>query len=218
MITVGIDEAGVGTWAGPMIVVGAAFREDTKFPELVRDSKKLSCDQREGLVDDIYDLAEWVIIKRLTVDYLNAVEEVWPQWDKVVREIVAQSREWEADEIIVDGLRMVDGLGGVIYEPKADDTYPEVSAASVVAKYVQTCAMEDLHRDYPGYGFNKHHGYGTKEHKDRLEELGPTRGHRIFYKPIKVVVDNLPVEDRHELRRLALKKIQIYTSIIDHRR
>lgn len=184
MIVAGVDEAGVGCWAGPLVVVSAAFDTDTKLPELIRDSKRLNESQRESVIDDIYGLAEWVIIKTAPPSYINSSVGIWDVWTQLVREVLEENQRRVCGKIIVDGERMISSLKGVHYEAKADDKYKEVSAASIVAKYVQTSAMEDLHDQYPRFGFTKHHGYGTALHREMLEKHGPTPVHRMAYKPV----------------------------------
>jgi len=88
------------------------------------------------------------------------------------------------DKIILDGNRLV-RLPYVVPVVKADATHLAVSAASILAKYTQVCAMEDIHRKYPKYGFNIHHGYGTADHKKKLKELGPCPEHRKSFRPVK---------------------------------
>ena len=88
-------------------------------------------------------------------------------------------------KVIVDGSRMIPGINRQLVIPKADDTFPAVSAASVLAKYLQTCSMDDLHNWYPEYRFDRHRGYGTALHKARLEEFGPCPEHRRSFAPVK---------------------------------
>lgn len=203
MIVVGVDEAGVGCWAGPLVVVSAAFDTETELPELVRDSKRLSEAQRESLIDDIYSLAEWVIIKTAPAGFINASAGIWDVWYKLVEELLEENQEREAGKIIVDGEKMISLYKDVHYEAKADNKYREVSAASIVAKYVQTSAMEDLHDQHPKFGFAKHHGYGTALHREMLEKHGPTPAHRMAYKPVAAYLNAHPAA-AFELRQLVM--------------
>jgi ribonuclease HII len=203
MIVAGVDEAGVGCWAGPLVVVSAAFDESTELPELIRDSKRLSEAQRESLIDDIYGLCEWVIIKTASPGFINASAGIWDVWHLLVAEVLEENQRREAGKIIVDGDRMISAFKEVHYEAKADDKYREVSAASIVAKYVQTSAMEDLHDQHKAFGFTKHHGYGTALHRRMLEEHGPTPSHRMSYKPVAEYLRRHPTAT-YELRQRAL--------------
>jgi ribonuclease HII len=203
MIIAGVDEAGVGCWAGPLVVASAAFDTDVVLPELIRDSKRLNESQRESVIDDIYGLAEWVIIKTAPASYINASVGIWDVWTQLVREVLEENQRRASGKIIVDGERMISSVKGVHYEAKADDKYREVSAASIVAKYVQTSAMEDLHDQHPKFGFAKHHGYGTALHREMLEKHGPTPAHRMSYKPVAAYLAAHPAA-AFELRQLVM--------------
>lgn len=216
MIIAGVDEAGIGSWAGPMIVVTAAFDEATVLPSGIRDSKRLSMAQRENLIDDIYCRAEWVIIKVAQPDLINVSKGIWELWDLMVGQLLEENQRRAAGKIIVDGERMISSYKGVVYEAKADDRYREVSAASIIAKYVQTSAMEDLHKRYRRYCFDQHHGYGTALHKHWLEKAGPTPAHRIAYGPVAAYLARNP-EKAAELRQLALFRPEVQTTVIERK-
>ena len=203
---VGVDEAGVGCMAGPLVMVSAAFPRNAQFPELVRDSKTLTEEQREDLVDQIYNLSSWVMIKTASPDFINSLGGIWSVWEKMLKEILASAEALTMGKasVTVDGDRRVPGFAGVIYEPKADKKYKEVSAASIIAKYVQTAAMEDLHDRLPQYLFNTHHGYCTATHQRLLEEHGPTKFHRFSYRPVESVIRKLSKMKRRQLMQLEL--------------
>lgn len=203
MIIVGVDEAGIGCIAGPLVIVAAAFRDDTEFPKFIRDSKSVSESVRENAVDVIYGMAEWVIIATAQVSYINEHKDrsVWGVWEEVMAGILKRVEGRFVDQVIVDGTRLVEGFRGVTYEAKADKNHKPVSAASIVAKYVQTCAMEDLHDREPKYGFNKHHGYGTADHLRALKEFGPLPDHRAHYRPVEKAILALPTERRQALKQ-----------------
>lgn len=183
MIISGIDEAGIGCWAGPLVVVSAAFDKSITLPQMIRDSKRLSEVQRERLIDDIYSSAEWVVIKTASARAISA-RGIWNVWFDLVAELITENLLRGSDQIMVDGTRKVLERPNVRYEAKADALYREVSAASIVAKYVQTSAMEDLHDRFGRYCFNEHHGYGTAFHERALRVFGPTREHRLCYRPV----------------------------------
>lgn len=197
MVIAGVDEAGVGCLAGPIVLVAAAFDEEVELPKLVRDSKSLKAHQHEMLIDEIYEAAEFVIISVAHADFINTRQNIWKVWDELMPEVLLAARTLGSDQIIVDGTRTSSVSAGtkvspsfIKYEAHADANYREVSAASIVAKYVQVMAMEDLHDQFPRFGFNNHHGYGTKEHKKALAAFGPVSAHRIGYKPVKKVLDS----------------------------
>jgi ribonuclease HII len=212
---VGVDEAGVGCLAGPLVIVAAAFDDDTALPSSVRDSKKLNENQREELIDSIYGSAAWVIIKVGPPAYINEKAHIWLAWDELMLSLLQECRRRTDGKIIVDGARLVPEAKEITFEVKADETFQQVSAASIVAKYVQTCAMEDLHELYPKYKFDKHHGYATAVHKRVLMEVGPCEAHRFNYAP--VVKAALLHQDR-ELRQLSLFNTKEPTTSVIERR
>jgi ribonuclease HII len=216
MIIAGVDEAGVGCWAGPLVVVSAAFDTRTELPELIRDSKRLNEAQRESVIDDIYSLAEWVVIKTATPSFINASAGIWDVWDFLMEQVLCENQRREPGKIIVDGERMISSHKGIHYEARADDKYREVSAASIVAKYVQTSAMEDLHDQHSAFGFAKHHGYGTALHKKMMEEHGPTPAHRMSFKPVASYLDRHPTV-AFELRQLVMFEGETTTTVIERK-
>ena len=212
---VGVDEAGVGCLAGPLVIVAAAFSDGTAFPASVRDSKKLNESQREDLIDSIYGSAEWVIIKVGPPAFINGKAHIWQAWDELMLTLLLECRKRTNGKILVDGARLVPEVKEITFEVKADETYQQVSAASIVAKYVQTCAMEDLHELYPKYKFNKHHGYATAVHKQILMEVGPCEAHRFNYAP---VVRAALLHQDLKLRQLSMFNTKEPTTSIIERR
>jgi len=198
---VGVDEAGIGTLAGPLVITAAAFKDGVVFSKRIRDSKTLSMEQREELVDEVYDKASFVITAVAKSSHINSSRGIWSVWDEAMAmllKMVTLFVEGKRSDIIVDGTRMVPSLVGIRYEVKADKRFQQVSAASIVAKYVQTSAMEDIHEQFPEYGFDRHHGYGTVEHREALSRLGPTYEHRAQYRPVKKSLEALPAVRRQE--------------------
>lgn len=185
MLWIGIDEAGMGTLAGPMTAAVVVI-DSAKVPPGVRDSKKLTDESREELAAHIMDAADYYKVVVKTSDKIDT-EGISKCWLYAVREVALSARIMRMPkgiDMILDGNRLID-LPYVRAIVKADDKYPAVSAASILAKYTQCCWMDDYHLEYPRYGFNHHRGYGTAEHLRALKELGPCPIHRRSYKPIK---------------------------------
>lgn len=183
-ILVGIDEAGMGTLAGPL-TVGVVVIEATKVPPGVRDSKKMSEEQREEVAALIMDAAEFYKVIAVEADAIDR-DGISRCWWSAVRGAAIAARVMcglHDDEIILDGNRLV-GLPYVRPVVKADDQYPAVSAASILAKYTQCCCMDDYHLEYPEYGFDRCRGYGTAQHMKKLKEYGPCPIHRKSFKPV----------------------------------
>lgn len=185
-VVIGIDEVGRGCWAGPLLVV--AYRQYRPLPATLTDSKLLSKLQREALISEISsagDVGEgWVDPEEIDALGLTAAMQLAVK--RSLDAIVAEATE----QIIMDG--------SINYcEPtfvrvktviKADQTYPAVSAASVYAKVLRDDRMAKLAERFPQYGFEKHVGYGTKLHQERLLAHGPCALHRKSFKPVRVLL------------------------------
>lgn len=186
MLMIGIDEVGRGCWAGPLLVVAA--REKTALPSGLRDSKKISKKQRENLLDKITlscDIGEgWVDPQEIDTLGLTGAMKLG-----VARAL--ESLACLADEtIVMDGtINFCDPVyTNVTCVARADDTHPVVSAASIYAKVLRDNHMAEVDKDFPEYGFAKHVGYGTADHKRALQEHGVTLLHRKSYKPVQALL------------------------------
>ena len=189
-IIIGLDEAGNGTWAGPLTAAVVVLTEDTMLNS-VRDSKKMSENKREEAVDDIQQHA---LFWRIGFQTSARIDEdgIGYCWVSLMYSLASMARAKYPDaELIVDGNRFIAGIQEQTPIPKADDKYPCVRAASVLAKYAQCLWMDDYHIEYPEYGFDCHRGYGTKKHMAALKEHGPCRIHRKSYKPIQKIYSQL---------------------------
>ena len=183
MAILGIDEVGRGPWAGPL-GVGACVVGDAQIEGLT-DSKKLTPKKREALAPVIREKAAvglgWVSAEEL--DRIGLSRALCKACRAAVKQIKVPFHE-----IVIDGtvnfLRDTPLAGHVQVLKKADLLVPEVSAASIVAKVARDEYMYKLAEKYPGYGFEKHVGYGTAAHKAALEKLGPCPEHRKSFKPI----------------------------------
>lgn len=185
MITVGIDEVGRGSWAGP--VVAGAVVLGSSIPGL-RDSKKLTKNQREALSWEINNQAAavglgWVDAHEL--DEIGLTAAVGLAMQRALEQITI-----DFEEIIVDG-----NLNYFPYDKrakaviKADDSVPEVSAASIVAKVARDSYMANVaHKKYPEYAFDQHVGYGTSLHQQMLRLYGLTDLHRRSFRPVKALL------------------------------
>ena len=183
---VGIDEAGRGPWAGP-VVAGAVILDRDKLPDSLRhglnDSKKLSPAAREKLFALLTpDIAKVGVghASAIEIDQLNILKATF----------LAMARAVEA--LGIDpGLALVDGnrppplpcpVRCVI---KGDGKSLSIAAASIIAKVTRDRIMSDLAIRYPEFGWERNAGYGTAEHQAALARLGPTTEHRASYAPIK---------------------------------
>lgn len=180
----GIDEAGRGPWAGPL-VVGAVVLGEVAIDGL-NDSKKLTKKRREELYEQIIEQATaatgWVGAGEL--DELGMSAALRLATRRAVEQIHVPYHE-----IIIDGTVnfLADTTKGkyVTTLAKADALIPSVSAASIVAKVERDRYMAELDLHYPGYGFAKHAGYGVAAHRAAIERLGVTPEHRLSFAPLQ---------------------------------
>lgn len=191
-IILGIDEVGRGPYAGPL-VIGACIlpldHEKNAWINELNDSKKLSEKKREKLYKLIKKHATsatgWVSSKEL--DEIGISEALKLATRRAVEKI--QSEKVSFNKIIIDGISNF--LVGTTLEKyavtmkKADLLIKEVSAASIVAKVERDHYMKKIAEKYPGYGFEKHVGYGTAMHQRAMEKLGLTPEHRRSFAPVK---------------------------------
>ena len=194
MAILGIDEVGRGPLAGPL-VVGAVILPEVhpEWASELKDSKKLSAKKREVLNEVI--LAEalatgigWV--SPLEIDELGIGEALRLATRRAVKEV--RGRGVPFSQIIIDGkvnFLSETSVGKFVSTAvKADDLIKEVSAASIIAKVARDHYMYEVGKNFPGYGFEKHVGYGTAKHIAAIRELGVCPEHRRSFEPIRSMV------------------------------
>lgn len=180
----GIDEAGRGPLAGPVVVAAVIMPKDS-FIEGVNDSKKVSEKRRETLYEQITNEAiAWGvgIIDQKEIDEINILNATKKGLTTAIKELAVKP-----DRIIVDALDKIDTLG-IPYTPiiKGDAKCYSIAAASIIAKVTRDRIMRHWDEIYPMYGFEKHKGYGTAMHMQAIREYGLCPLHRrSFTKNIK---------------------------------
>ena len=172
----GIDEAGRGPLAGP-VVVGAVIMPKESWIKGVNDSKKIAEKKREVLFEKITEEAVAYgvgIVDPKTIDVINILNATKLALTKAIQELKVKP-----DLIIVDALEHINTLG-IPYESmiKGDEKVYSVSAASIVAKVTRDRIMRQWDEVYPQYGFEHHKGYGTKAHIEAIRIYGLTPIHR----------------------------------------
>lgn len=188
MNIIGIDEVGRGAWAGPLVLGLVRFRTLPAYVAELQDSKILSASQREKLARLIHLTADCALgtADSQEVDTLGLTVAS----QKAILRGLKQLGTIRA--ILIDG--SVNFLKGTPYEHltstlvKADQSSPEVMAASIIAKVYRDDVMKRLGLLYPDYGFNTHVGYGTKKHLEALKKHGVLAEHRLSYKPVQLYV------------------------------
>lgn len=196
---IGVDEVGLGAWAGPLTVAGVVLPKGWGHPD-VKDSKKFggghggkkssAHEKRKRVLHTIIRPAEeFELVRHQPTDEVDT-KGVHRALDETVESIVRSCVEFYPDSVVViDGNRecSFDFLDreNLIVLPKADTMVQAVSAASILAKVTRDSIMLEYHKTFPQYGFNRHVGYGTPEHKNAIEKYGLCEFHRQSYRPIK---------------------------------
>lgn len=189
---IGVDEAGRGPWAGPLMVGAVALPLDRtdlqRALKGVRDSKLMTANQREGLVETIKEVSlTWGLgaVEVKEIDELgltdatklaveralnDAIERGGFQPDCLFCDFMAWPPKWKMHQLSI---------------VKGDQLSLTIAAASVIAKVSRDAYMTDIAEEFPQYGFEKHKGYHSPLHVAALEQLGPTPIHRRSYAPIR---------------------------------
>ncbi|MGB4373349.1 MAG: ribonuclease HII [Halanaerobiales bacterium] len=201
---VGVDEAGRGPLAGP--VVAAAVILDPEEPIYgLDDSKKLTEKKREELYEIIMDKALAVavgIVSNEVIDQVNILQATFQAMNEAINKL-----SLTADYVLVDGNMEIPGLG-IPQEAVIDGdlNVDAIAAASIIAKVTRDRILYKYHELYPEYGFDRNKGYGTSEHIEALKKYGPTPIHRYSYTIVnnyffEKVKDNLiQAGNKEELR------------------
>ena len=177
----GVDEAGRGCWAGP-VVAAAVVLPPGWCPDGLDDSKKLSPRRREVLCGQIMASAlSWgaCAVSAQVIDQTNILRASLEAMRRSLRKL-----DPVPDLVLVDGLQVPDFPVRSQAIVKGDAHSASIAAASILAKVLRDRVMTAFDRHYPGYGFAGHKGYGAGEHREALARLGPCLLHRFSYRPI----------------------------------
>ena len=180
----GVDEAGRGCLAGPVIAAAVVLFKNQTI-EGLRDSKRLSATKREQLFQIIkYESQEYSIglANHLEVDQYNILKATMLAMQRAIDQLHQNDIQ-----VLIDGPHcpVVRSNLSLRLEPKigGDGLYASIAAASILAKVTRDQLMEQMHIKYPQYRFDKNKGYPTKEHLSAIQEFGPTPIHRMTFKP-----------------------------------
>ncbi len=178
----GVDEAGRGPLAGP--VVAAAVILNPEKPILgLADSKTLTEKKRELLFDEICEKALAFSIARAEVNEIDEINILQATLSAMKRAV--ENLKIAPQKVLIDG-NQIPKMNYVCEAIiKGDQKIQAISAASILAKVTRDRLLLQFEKDYPGYGFAKHKGYGTKVHMEALKKLGPCAIHRISFAPVR---------------------------------
>jgi ribonuclease HII len=196
----GVDEAGRGPLAGPVVAAAAMLPRRCRLPGL-KDSKLLRAEQRERLSGLIWERALGVgvgVVAARTVDRVNVLAATHLAMQKAIAQLRPQP-----DVLLVDGRGLPHSPAPQRAVVGGDRLCGSIAAASIVAKVVRDRIMSELDELYPEYGFAQHKGYATREHLSRLRALGPCPEHRLTFGPVRQALQaRLPLDGSD--RRMAL--------------
>lgn len=185
----GLDEAGRGPWAGPLVVAGCILPKCYKNDE-INDSKKLSMKKRERLFDEIIKSAiayDILFISAQDVDKLNPKQASINGMYEVFSSIKPT-----AQVVLIDAEKVPKIKAKTESIIKGDAKSISIAAASILAKVARDRYMIEIANKYPEYHFDNNKGYGTIEHLKAIQKFGPIKDfHRFSYRPIKEIIKKI---------------------------
>ena len=176
----GLDEAGRGPLAGPVVAAAVVFPQGVYLSGL-KDSKRLTALQRERLYQEIIERATTVgvgVVAPCDIDRLNIYQATKEAMMRAIEKL-----EVEPDVLVIDAMKLPLDIKQYVFT-RAEDRSASVAASSVIAKVTRDRIMLQYHNKYPEYGFDRHKGYATKEHIEVLKKLGPSPIHRRSFSPV----------------------------------
>lgn len=182
----GIDEAGRGPLAGPVVAACCIIRDDF-FIEGINDSKKLTPLKRQKIYNEVLKQPSIIysvsIVDAETIDEINILQAT----------LLAMKQSFfnmsvRPDHTLIDGIHKPKEIENATLIVKGDSLSISIALASIIAKQTRDDIMEKYHQKYPEYSFAKHKGYGTKQHRDAIFRYGPCCIHRKSFEPIKSLI------------------------------
>lgn len=185
-LVAGLDEAGRGAWAGP-VVAAAVILPIEQFNLLhqlegIRDSKLMTPLQRARGAVRIREVAQSIGIGCVNAERVDELGII--QATRAAMKIAIESLDYSPLHLLIDHIPLPEVNIDQTIITKGDLQVLSIAAASVIAKVSRDSMMVDFDGRYPGYGFSHHKGYGTPEHQRTLAELGPSSIHRFSFQPV----------------------------------
>ena len=185
-LVAGVDEAGRGPLAGPVVAAACILKPGIYIPNL-NDSKKLSESQRKEIFQLITTHPEIIfgigITSASEIDQVNILQATFLSMQRAVNNLSIQPQV-----LLIDGNRAPKMALPMKTIVKGDALSISIAAASIIAKVTRDALLDNLDDKYPQYGFKNHKGYGTKEHLNTLTQFGPCEEHRKTFAPIKNII------------------------------
>ena len=180
----GVDEAGRGPLAGPVVAAAVILPEKFSCNQL-NDSKKLSPSKREKIYNELMNvnskvISAFAVIDEGVIDQINILRAT-----HMAMAQASSNLPIEPSFVIIDGMPVKDFPFNNESIIKGDSKSLSIAAASVIAKVERDKIMLNYSKEYPEYKFEKHKGYGTKLHLDALKEFGPCKIHRKSFAPVR---------------------------------
>jgi ribonuclease HII len=188
----GVDEAGRGPLAGPVVAAAAILRPGADIAG-INDSKKLTPRRREELFETITQNAldfHIAIVEAEDIDRINILQATLLAMKNAV---LGLSRH-TPDFLLIDGRNTIPLNHPQCALIKGDSNSVSIAAASILAKVARDRIMARCEQEFPGYGFGRHKGYGTADHMERLQRLGACPIHRKTYAPVRKAIEAGPVQ------------------------
>lgn len=188
----GIDEAGLGPLAGPIVVCSCVILSQSlplSLNGIIDDSKKLTIKKREKLFEIITNSDDFMYgISIVDSSYIDEFG-LSIAWRHGITESV-RNLTGTPDVCIIDGNKkvIIDKIEIIESVIKGDQKSYSIASASIIAKVTRDRIMQNIHNEFPEYGFDRHVGYGTKAHFDALSKYGVTKYHRKSYAPIAKIL------------------------------
>ncbi|MEE8121662.1 MAG: ribonuclease HII [Anaerolineales bacterium] len=204
-IIAGIDEAGRGAWAGPVVAAAVVLpleRSNLKSElDGVRDSKLLSAHQRSHWAGIILETATTIGVGQATAGEVDTLGLIPATRSAMIRAIY--ELDPSPDHLLIDHILLPESELPQTALPRGDAIVLSISAASIIAKVTRDNIMIEIGERYPGYGFPRHKGYGTSVHREALAALGPSPVHRRSFTPIAALLSKTlaPTEKTESLDR-----------------
>ena len=183
----GIDEAGRGPLAGPVVAAAVIFPSQVNIPGLT-DSKKLSTKKRQELFPKIQEISvsySVAVVGQKVIDKINILQAA-----RLAMKQAVETLKINPGLLLIDGNQKIDSTLNQWAIVKGDSRSLSIAAASVLAKVTRDRIMDDYHKLYPQYEFNRHKGYGTKLHRHLIQEHGPCPIHRNTFKGVSEYINS----------------------------